>query len=396
MNDDHNVFDTPNVESSSIKCEPSTIVNIFGKIETSDDIHSMDESLIHNKLEIELVTVKEEEWLDVPSYTGGEMSSLIDVKFEHMSWDGVSDAPNSATIPTNVKNCDLSSPMKPEANVDYADDVDFDDDNDDNDNDYDQPEKPESSYSSLSSDYEPSDEDKKVRKKSFKRKSTKLIVRSGKCEICNKTFVNLDRHQSRKHNGKTSESGRPFACDHAGCDKSFRLPAHLRLHKTYHSKRGVICDKCGSCFFFPQDLRRHMLSHSDQRPFKCHICNQSYKDASYLKTHIERHSGSKPYPCTYEGCDKMYATQSGRMLHVRYVHTGEKPYQCEHCDSRFADNSTFKQHLRMHTGDRPYKCHLCGKGHTQAGNLKSHLRHAHKTIVKNVSMYPKTSVAADE
>ena len=34
------------------------------------------------------------------------------------------------------------------------------------------------------------------------------------------------------------------------------------------------------------------------------------------------------------------------------THTGEKPYQCNHCDNAFSLNDHLTNHMRTHTGER--------------------------------------------
>ena len=54
------------------------------------------------------------------------------------------------------------------------------------------------------------------------------------------------------------------------------------------------------------------------------------------------------------------------------IHTGEKPYHCNHSDKASSIKENLKSHMRVHTGERPYQCSHCYKAFSQKENLKYH------------------------
>lgn len=50
--------------------------------------------------------------------------------------------------------------------------------------------------------------------------------------------------------------------------------------------RRHLCSHCWKCFAYPKDLRRHALSHTGEKPYKCPFCSHGATQKSNLKKHI--------------------------------------------------------------------------------------------------------------
>jgi KRAB domain-containing zinc finger protein len=63
------------------------------------------------------------------------------------------------------------------------------------------------------------------------------------------------------------------------------------------------------------------------------------------------------FSCTQ--CAKSIAQSFHLQIHVRGVHTGEKPYSCSLCSKSFAQRDKLQAHVRIHSGEKSHSCLQC-------------------------------------
>ena len=173
-------------------------------------------------------------------------------------------------------------------------------------------------------------------------------------------------------------------CMVEGCGKSFAWASRLARHIVIHSEaRPYACkvEGCGKRFVHAATLLYHSRIHSGERPCVCTFngCGMRFKHPTSLTVHSRAHTGDKPYACKADGCGVCYSTSSSLLQHSR-THTGDKPYACkvDGCGACFATSGSLTYHSHTHTGDRPYACKFdgCGFRCIQSSSLKMHtLRH---------------------
>lgn len=181
--------------------------------------------------------------------------------------------------------------------------------------------------------------------------SDSAMTRSIKnCHLClysTNSPANLRRHLLT-HTGE-----KPFACD--TCDYRTTQEISLQRHINHvHNGEDREKTKCPECHkvVISWHLKRHRLIHSNERNYCCHKCNFKAKDASALNHHTNQvHNNSRPFACGYSGCHKRFKTRADARQHERCVHLKIRIYGCHVCDRKFFNKTILTKHMKTHIRD---------------------------------------------
>ncbi|OXA45158.1 zinc finger protein 99 [Folsomia candida] len=185
------------------------------------------------------------------------------------------------------------------------------------------------------------------------------------CDTCHgqfSNFVSLRQHVNPFH----SLIDRPrFPCEFPGCEKTYKNKRHLSQHaKTEHAENLVrfSCRLCRNEFKTRNDLRKHISTHTTEKPYNCAICGRSFTQEFDMKSHEMTHldkSSRDLLQCHL--CPRTFLRREGLQNHIRIVHENQKNYPCSLCDKRFCYLSSLKGHVDARHAANRQLIHACDK-----------------------------------
>ncbi|KOB73926.1 putative gonadotropin inducible transcription factor [Operophtera brumata] len=158
-------------------------------------------------------------------------------------------------------------------------------------------------------------------------------------------------------------------------------------------------------------MRRHVLTHVADKPYKCNLCKHSYIQRSQLLRHIDTHTGfvcfhcELRFPnkarllihnrkhketklfCPYHECEhakKEFNTESSYDEHLKTHSEDKKMFSCEVCRKQFMSEQNMRRHMSTHTLDKPRRCMYCvsARAYIRGMHLVRHVRHFHLDVFR--------------
>ncbi|XP_065225429.1 zinc finger protein 519-like isoform X3 [Planococcus citri] len=168
--------------------------------------------------------------------------------------------------------------------------------------------------------------------------------------------------------GLTHGEEKPFKC--RICDAQFKHNFNKLRHERLHKEEDIFeCAICGKKYSYRESLYTHLRLHSS--PFSCQLCSKSFARKDHLRQHQRMHSEEKCYKCRY--CDARYKHNRHKVRHELTHHKGAY-FECADCGKKFSYENSLTRHRRVHSGEKPFSCQTCGKRFADKGNLTQHQR----------------------
>lgn len=165
-----------------------------------------------------------------------------------------------------------------------------------------------------------------------------------KCEICKKGFC--DQNELKIH-ARNMHDGQRYTCEF--CNRNFKKKYRLNVHKTVHTtEHQVTCDICQKQFRHKAFLVKHMRIHVDKKKFSCEICSKEFASVKIAKSHKRIvHEKKAVHKCNV--CDKVSATSTNLKVHMN-SHLDNRPFVCNYCGKSFKQKVHMMEHINGHTG----------------------------------------------
>ena len=153
------------------------------------------------------------------------------------------------------------------------------------------------------------------------------------------------------------------------------LVANAGQESEQASRKLYKCDFCSKEFITVSRLKRHVMTHTEEQPYKCTLCEMVFNEKDNAISHIASHGIANPEALIMPMLKDEASNAQGAGKHT-----------CEYCDKRFISPWKLKRHKSVHTGQKPFYCVVCNKTFTEKNKLENHLKASHPNDVRQLDI----------
>ncbi|XP_072536491.1 uncharacterized protein [Salminus brasiliensis] len=236
------------------------------------------------------------------------------------------------------------------------------------------------------------------------------VQRKHCCSRCGMTFQSPLAHKVHVQSNNCTPSFKPMRCP--VCVRWFSCVDGLKRHLVSHSQQKVLtCPTCRHKCSSHEDLEEHKrkvhgtkeasasptiqsahVSQSDpSNAFRCQICQRSYPKLQSLKDHLRK--VHRP-----QGLNQVGLGAGGLQSAVGAMQQSQsKQYQCQICARAYPDIQSLRNHRRrvhriLGSGLQPskaagqqshssqFQCHICSRSYPDLRSLRNHRRRVHRIL----------------
>ncbi|XP_070767979.1 zinc finger protein 1035 [Enoplosus armatus] len=133
------------------------------------------------------------------------------------------------------------------------------------------------------------------------------------------------------------------------------------------------CKFCTKTFMKSRNLRRHILTHNEVKPYRCKACDSCFSRYDHLKVHQTRCRGKRPR--LEVRIPKISLDDVGKGWQNKFgIEPAEKKetFECKVCSRSFSTQSKLSRHDTMFHVTKLFKCTRCGSSFAHEKSLKKH------------------------
>lgn len=252
------------------------------------------------------------------------------------------------------------------------------------------------------------------------------VQRKHSCSRCGMTFQSPLAHKAHIQSNSCTPSFKPIRCP--VCVRWFSCVDGLKRHLVSHSQQKVLtCQICRHKCSSHEDLEEHKRNvHGTKEPsasptiqsahvsqsnpsnaFRCQICQRSYPKLQSLKDHVRK--VHRPQGMNVVNVGVFQPKAGGVQSSAGMVQQSQsKPLQCTICTRTYPDIQSLRNHRRrvhriLGSGLQPskgpvqqthfsqFQCHICSRSYPDVRSLKNHRRRVHR-ILGGLEMFKGTLV----